>query len=63
MEVKLVDTTGAALRLGVSRSLLEKLRMSEDAGPAYVRFGRAVRYRLVDLDLWAAANLTKGGGR
>jgi excisionase family DNA binding protein len=43
----------AATYLGVSQSLLAQLRM-KGTGPIYATFGRAVRYRLTDLDAWAA---------
>lgn len=57
----LVDTPEAARRLSVSRSFLEKKRFFGDAdGPPYIKIGRAVRYRLVDLEAWAVSHL-KGG--
>lgn len=51
-----VDTQEAARRLGLSLSTLEKYRFHRvpDA-PPYVRIGRAVRYRVTDLEAWAAA--------
>lgn len=50
-----VDTAEAARRLGLSLSTLEKYRFHRvpDA-PPYVRIGRAVRYRVTDLEAWAA---------
>lgn len=51
-----VDTQEAARRLGLSLSTLEKYRFHRvpDA-PPFVRIGRAVRYRVTDLEAWAAA--------
>lgn len=52
----LVDTAEAARLLALSTSHLEKLRFYRDPnGPPYVRLGRAIRYRLSDLEAWAAA--------
>lgn len=45
------DTPGAATYTGTSTSFLEKARCTGD-GPRYVKIGRAVRYRFVDLDTW-----------
>lgn len=57
----LVNTAEAARRLSVSCSFLEKKRFFGDAdGPAYIKVGRAVRYRLTDLEAWAEAHC-KGG--
>ncbi|WP_109442309.1 helix-turn-helix transcriptional regulator [Devosia elaeis] len=57
----LVNTPEAARRLSVSRSFLEKKRFFGDAdGPPYIKIGRAIRYRLVDLEAWAAAHRTGG---
>ncbi|TCM78329.1 helix-turn-helix transcriptional regulator [Rhodovulum steppense] len=51
-----VDTQEAARRLGLSLSTLEKYRFYRAAdAPPYVRIGRAVRYRVSDLEAWAAA--------
>jgi len=46
-----VDTTAAASRIGLSKSTLEKLRVY-GGGPAYLKLGRLVRYRVEDLDSW-----------
>ena len=48
------DTKRAACYLGLSPSTLDGYRVSGD-GPAFHRFGNRVRYRLADLDAWAAA--------
>lgn len=53
----LVNTSEAARLLALSASHLEKLRFFRDPnGPPYVRVGRAIRYRLLDLEAWAAAH-------
>lgn len=45
------DTDGAADRLGVTAGTLRNWRW-RGGGPPFVRIGRTVRYRLVDLALW-----------
>jgi hypothetical protein len=50
----LLDTLGAAKRLGVSPSFLAKARM-QGVGPRYRKLGRAVRYAQTDLDHWLLA--------
>jgi hypothetical protein len=47
-----MDTRGAALYLGISPNTLNCWR-SRRAGPAFVKVGGKVRYRLGDLDAWA----------
>jgi predicted DNA-binding transcriptional regulator AlpA len=49
-----VDTRVAAAFLGVSESFLNKARHF-GTGPEYVRFGRAIRYDLDELESWARA--------
>lgn len=46
-----VNTKGAASYLGLAESTLEKARVS-GTGPKYLKLGRAVRYRIADLDSW-----------
>jgi predicted DNA-binding transcriptional regulator AlpA len=61
----LVNTAVAANYLGLSESTLNKWRLTGD-GPRYFKFGRAVRYRIADLDDWAEqhrAISTAGIGR
>jgi predicted DNA-binding transcriptional regulator AlpA len=58
METRLVDTAGASAHIGLAESTLEKLRVSGD-GPLFVKLGRAVRYRLADLDSWAAERVVQ----
>ena len=52
----LKDTDSSSCYLGVSSSKLEKLRVY-GGGPPYVKIGRAVRYRLEDLDHWVECRL------
>lgn len=49
-----VSTAEAAALLGLSPRTLDRYRMT-GAGPAFHRFGGCVRYRLDDLDSWAAS--------
>lgn len=51
-----LKTDEAAQYLGLSSSLLNKLRLT-GGGPVFVRLaGRAIRYRRADLDAWANAS-------
>lgn len=53
-----LSTESAAKFLGVSASLLEKLRVYEpEKSPPFFRVGRSVRYRLADLETWAGSNV------
>ena len=56
MNTQLLDTEGAAKHLSLSPRYMEKLR-SQGGGPRWAAMGRAVRYRLCDLDDWAAERL------
>lgn len=60
------DTEGAAEYLGVSRQLLELMRVT-GSGPRYAKLGRLVRYRRPALDMWLVererTNTAEGGGR
>lgn len=51
-----VDTTGAAAHLGLARNTLEKMRVTGD-GPPFVKLGRAVRYRMADLESYLAVRV------
>ena len=52
-----MKTDEAARYLGLSSSLLNKLRPT-GGGPMFVRLaGRAIRYRRTDLDAWAEASV------
>lgn len=56
-----LNTDEAARRLGVSSSLLEKLRVyTPEKSPPFIRIGRAIRYRESDLDAWASARMEGG---
>lgn len=46
-----VNEKDAAQYLAMSVAWLRQGRM-RGRGPAFVRFGRTIRYRIVDLDLW-----------
>lgn len=47
----LIDTDGAAELLRVSRRTIEAWRL-RGGGPRFVRVGRAVRYRVRDIEDW-----------
>jgi len=47
-----LDVKGVANRLGVSCSLLHKLKRN-GSGPAFRRFGRSIRYAIADVDSWS----------
>lgn len=49
----LLDRQQAAARLGISTSMLDKLR-ARGEGPPEVRLGDAVRFREISLDQFAA---------
>jgi hypothetical protein len=51
-----VDPREAARRLGLSVSYLAQLRI-KGGGPAFGKYGRAVRYRIQDLDDWSASRM------
>ena len=53
---KYVDTRDAAEHLACSASFLEKCRVA-GGGPVFVKLGRAVRYRIEDLDAFARARV------
>ena len=48
---ELLRTSGAAAKTGLSVSTLNKLRCC-GGGPAFLKLGRAVRYKPVDLKDW-----------
>lgn len=48
-------TKPAADYIGLSKSTLEKLRVT-GGGPVYAALGRVVVYRIEDLDAWVAAH-------
>ncbi len=53
MDRQLLNDLAVAERLGISRSLVRKLHALGKL-PAPVRLNRCVRWRVSDLDLWAA---------
>lgn len=55
----LLNTAASAGWLGLGENTLRKMRMA-GVGPAYVRIGRAVRYRLADLAAYADARRVGG---
>jgi len=58
----IVNVNGAARLLGVSASWLNKLRSrSSDDCPPYIRAGRRVFYRIVDLRAWQADRIAMPG--
>lgn len=54
---KYLTASEAAFYLRTSKSTLAKRRM-KGCGPAFVRIGRAVRYRLSDLDAWMGSSVS-----
>ena len=55
----LLSTPQLAERLGVAEITLKTWRCRGE-GPRFVRVGRCVRYRLVDVDRWLDANAVGG---
>jgi hypothetical protein len=45
------ETRGASIHSTFSTSYLEKLRVV-GGGPPFIKVGKAVRYKLADLDTW-----------
>lgn len=58
MNAMAVDTEEAARHLGLAVSTLEKLRVS-GGGPRFVKMGRAVRYRIADLEEYLAERVVE----
>lgn len=54
-EHRCLRTADAASYVGLSKSTLEKLRVT-GGGPAYSALGRVVVYRIEDLDAWVSAH-------
>jgi predicted DNA-binding transcriptional regulator AlpA len=50
-----LKTNAAAAYCGSSASTFEKLRLT-GGGPAFIKLGRRVVYRIEDLDAWLAEN-------
>lgn len=53
---QIYDTKGAAKRLGLSESLLSKLRCA-GGGPRYIKVGRRVLYLERELAVWLESNV------
>ena len=53
-----LDTQAAAELTGISKVTLERWR-TEGEGPPYVKLGRLVKYRRVDLDAFMEAHISK----
>ncbi len=51
-DTQFLNVRQVAQRLGISCSLLHKLKRM-GAGPTFYRFGRSVRYAVTDVDDWA----------
>ena len=56
MPEALLNVREAAVRLKLSVSSLNKRRITGDT-PPFLKFGRSVRYRRSDLDLWTAKHV------
>ncbi len=55
---RFLRTADAARYIGLSKSTLEKLRVT-GGGPAYAALGRAIVYRIEDLDAWVSAHMRR----
>ena len=63
MRKRILRTPEAAEYLGLSRSTLEKKRLSDD-GPRFIRLGgKAVGYDVRDLDEWLDSQRKEGETR
>ena len=51
--MSVVDTKGASAHTGLAESTLEKMRVT-GGGPKFCKLGRAVRYRISDLEEYVA---------
>jgi hypothetical protein len=51
----------AAIYIAMSIAFLRACRLGRGTGPAFLKAGRSVRYRLVDLDRWLASRVRQGG--
>lgn len=58
MHTDFIDTRQAAEFLGLKKNTLDIWRL-QGKGPRFTRFGRAVRYRLSDLENFIEANTYK----
>lgn len=60
VERPLLTPVAAAERLAVAPATLERWRVRRQ-GPAFVKLGRLVRYRVADLDAFVQASLASKG--
>jgi predicted DNA-binding transcriptional regulator AlpA len=51
VEAQVVNTRAAAAFTGLAVATLNNMRVA-GGGPRYLKLGRAVRYRIADLDAW-----------
>lgn len=58
MTAAVTDTDGASDYTGLAVSTLEKLRVT-GGGPRFVKLGRAVRYRITDLQEYLAERVVE----
>lgn len=56
------DTQGAARYLGVSPATLATWRCTNEVRVPFVRLGRRVAYRRIDLDAFLASHVNAAGG-
>jgi predicted DNA-binding transcriptional regulator AlpA len=54
----LLDTNGAAARVGLSAVTMERFRLTGE-GPRFAKLGKAVRYRPTDLNAWIESRLVR----
>ena len=54
----LISCNDLALHLGLSRRTLERFRL-EGTGPAFVKLGRRVAYRPIDVAAWVEARVVR----
>ena len=57
-EEKMVDTDETARLLGLATNTVEKMRVT-GTGPRFVKLGRAVRYRLTDIEAYIAERVVE----
>ena len=55
MTTTLLDTRAAALRVGLARQTLAKMRTTGD-GPRFLKFGSRVFYPAEEVDAWIASH-------
>ena len=62
MNQPILSEKPAAKYLGLSRSYLAQARCCQKPdGPPYIKIGRAIRYRVADLDEWLNARTVRPG--